>query len=67
MHYDEPISLFHVKQPHDSYLTVVVITGLPFRGDQLYSVGLQKLTPQHFIACGSDCQSLEKNLNDSDL
>ena len=67
MLYDHTISLLHVKQPHDMFLTVLVITGLPSRGDQPYSVGLQKRAPQHFIACDRDCQRLEKHLNVSDL
>ena len=50
MLYGHLISLLHVKQPHDSFLTVLVITGVPSCGDQPYSVGLQKLTPQHLIA-----------------
>jgi hypothetical protein len=41
--YGHPFSLLHLKQPHDSFLTVLVITGVPSRGDQPYSVGLQKL------------------------
>jgi len=48
--YDHTISHLHVKQPHDSFRTVIVVTGVPSRGDQPYSVGLQKLAPQHFIA-----------------
>ena len=43
MLYDHPISLLHVKQQHDSFLNVLVITGVLSRGDQPYSVGLQKL------------------------
>jgi len=50
MLYGHPISLLHVKQPLDSFLTVLGITGVPSRGDQPYSVGLQKLAPQQFIA-----------------
>jgi len=65
--YDQPIPLIHVKQPHDSFLTVLVITGLPSRGVQTYSVGLQKLAPQHLIAGWRDCQGFEKNLDISDL
>jgi hypothetical protein len=45
MLYDHPISLLHVKQPHDSFLTVLVIKCVPSRGEQPYSVGLQKLRP----------------------
>ena len=67
MFHDHPIGLLHVKQPHDSFLTAFIITGLPSRGDQPYSVGIQKLAPQNFIACGRDCHGLEKNLNVSDL
>jgi hypothetical protein len=60
MLYDHPIGLLHVKHPHDSRLTVLVITGLPSLGYQPYSVGLQKHVPQHFISRGRDCQGLEK-------
>jgi hypothetical protein len=65
--YGHPISLLHVKQPHDSFITVLVITGVPSRGDQPYSVGLQKLAPKQFIPRVRDCQRLEKHLNVSDL
>jgi len=50
MLYDHPISLLHVKQQHDSFLNVLVITGVLSLGDQPYSVGLQRLTPQELIA-----------------
>jgi len=50
MLYGHPIGLLHVKQPRDSFLTVLVITGLLSRGYQPYSVGLQKLAPQQLIA-----------------
>jgi hypothetical protein len=50
MIYDHPIMLLHVKQPHDSFLTVLVIKGEPSRRDHPYSVVLQKLAPQHLIA-----------------
>jgi len=50
-------------QLHDSFLTVLVITCLPSRGDQTYSVLLQKLAPQHFISRVRDRQGLEENLN----
>ena len=45
MLYDHPISLLHVKQPHDTFLSVLVITGLPSRGDLPYGVGIQELAP----------------------
>jgi len=48
--YFHPISLLLGKQPHDSFLTVLVITGVPSRGYQPSSVGLQKLAPQLLIA-----------------
>jgi len=67
MIYDHPIGQLHLKKSHDSFLTVLVITGLPSRGNQPYSVELQKPAPQHIIARGCDCQGLEKNLNVSDL
>jgi hypothetical protein len=54
--------LLHFKQPNDSFLTLLVIKGVPSRGDQTYSVGLQNLAPQHFIARGRDSQRLELNL-----
>jgi hypothetical protein len=50
MLYGDPIGLLHVKQPSGSFLTVLVITGVPCRVDQPYSVGLQKFAPQHVIA-----------------
>ena len=50
MLYGHPIGLLHDKQPHDSFLTVIVITGVPSRGDHPYSGGFQKPPPQHFIA-----------------
>jgi hypothetical protein len=65
--YDHPIGLLHVKQQHDSFLTVLMIIGVPSLGDQTYSVGLQKLAPQHFISRGRDRQGLEENRNVSDL
>jgi hypothetical protein len=65
--YDHPIGLLQVKQPHDSFLTVVVITGVPSRGDQTYRVWLQKLAPQHFIARGRHRHGFEESLNVSDL
>jgi len=65
--YFHPIGLHHVKHPHESFLTVLVITGVPSRGDQTYSVGLHKLAPQQFIARGRDRQGLEENLNVSHL
>ena len=34
MLYGYPVGLLHVKQPHDSFLTVLVITVVPSRGDQ---------------------------------
>ena len=58
MLYDHPISLLHVKQPHDGFLTAL-ITGVPSRMDQPYCVGLQNLAPQQFIARGRDCQTRE--------
>jgi hypothetical protein len=64
---DHPIILFHVKQPHDSFLTVLVIKGVPSSGDQPYYVGLQKLKPQHLIAQRRDCQGFEKNFDISDM
>ena len=67
MLYGQTISLLHVKQPHVSFLTVLIITGVPSRGDHPYIVGLQKLAPQQFIARGRNCQTLEKHLNVSDL
>jgi hypothetical protein len=42
--------MLHVKQPHDSFITVVVIKGVPSLGDQPNSVGLQKIAPQQLIA-----------------
>jgi hypothetical protein len=50
MLYGKPISLRHVKQSQDSFLSVLVITGVPSDGEKPYSVGLQKLAPQHLIA-----------------
>ena len=64
MFYDHPIGLLHVKQPHDSFLTLLVITGVPSRGDQTYSVLLQKRAPQQFIAGGRDLQELDLNVSD---
>jgi len=56
-----------MKQPYDSFLTVLVITGIPSPDDQTYSVGLQKIEPQKFIAPGRVCPGLEGNLKVSDL
>jgi len=67
MLYDHTIVMLHVKQPYDSSLTVLVIIGLHSRADMPYSVGIQKHAPQHFIACGRDCQGLQKNINVSNL
>jgi len=67
MLYDHPIGQLNVKQTHDSFLTVLVITGVPSCRDQTYSVGLHKLTPQHIIAIELDCQRLEKHLDITDL
>jgi len=66
MLYDHPNSLLLVKHPHDKFLTVLVITGVPSRADQPYCDGHKKVVPQHFIARGRDCQGLDKNLNVSD-
>ena len=55
MLYDQPISLLHVKQPLDSILTVLVITGVPSRGIIPIVSGF-KTCAQQFIACGLDCQ-----------
>jgi len=63
MLYDHPISLLHLKNPHDIFIAVLVITGVPSRGDQPYSAGLQKHMAQQFIALARDSQGLEKNLN----
>ena len=64
---NQPISLLRVQQSHDSVLTVIVITGVPYSVAQTYSVALKQLPTQHFIACGRDYQGLEKYLNVSDL
>jgi len=67
MLYDHHISLLHVKQPHSRFLAVLVITVVLSRGDQPFSLGLQKRPPQHFIASGRDRHELDKNLNVSDM
>ena len=64
--YVNPIGLLYVKQSHDSFLIVLVITGVPYCGNQTYIVGHEKLAPQQFITRGRDRQRLEDNLNVSD-
>ena len=56
-----------MKKLYHRFLSVLVITGVPFRGIQSYSVGYQKLAQLQFIARGRDCQGLEENLHVSDL
>ena len=41
--YDHPICLLHVKQPHGNFLTVLVITDVPSRGDQTLLSGFKNL------------------------
>jgi len=67
MLYDHPIGQLFVNQPHDSFVTVLVITGVTSNGDQPHGVGLQKLAPQQFIACVRDCKRFDKHLDISDL
>ena len=67
MLYVHPIGQINVKQPHDSFLTVLVVTGEPSNVDQPYNVGLEKLAPQLFIACRRGCQRLVNHLDISDL
>ena len=43
MLYGHPIGPLHVKQQQDSFLTVLVITGVSSRGDQTYSIGFKNL------------------------
>jgi hypothetical protein len=50
MLYDHPITLLYVKQLHDSFISLLVITGVSSRVDQPYSVRLQKHAPQQFVA-----------------
>jgi len=56
-----------MEEPHDSFLSLLVITGVPYLGDQPYNVGLQEIAPQHFISRERDCHGLEKYINVSDL
>jgi hypothetical protein len=49
MIYEHPVGLFHVKQPHDSFLTVHVITCVSSLEDQTYSVGLKKMHPNNLL------------------
>ena len=67
MLYDHPLSQLHMKKPFHRFLSVLVITGVPFRGIQSYRVGFQKLAQLQFISRGRDCQGLEENLHVSDL
>lgn len=50
MLYYHPIGLQHVKQPHDGFLTVLVIACVTSHVEEPYSVGLRKLAPKHLIA-----------------
>ena len=43
MLFGQLFGLLHVKEPHDSFLTVLVITGVNSLVDQRYSFGLKNL------------------------
>ena len=62
--YGHPIGLLHVKQPHDSFHTVLVITIVPSRGTP-YIFRLQKLAPQHLIGSSRYWQGFQENLDNS--
>jgi len=65
--YDHPIRMLHVKQPHDSFLTVLVITCVNSRADYSCSVSLQKLAPKTYYCTWRNHQGLEENNNVSNL
>jgi len=58
MFYVHPFDLLHVKQPHVTFLNVLVITVVPSRGVQPYCVGLQKL-------CRNTLLHADANVRDS--
>ena len=62
-----PICLLRVKQPNYGLFTVPVITCVPSRRDDSYSVGHQELAPQQLIASGRDRYLHEENLDVSNL
>jgi len=42
VHYIHPVRLFHMQQPHQGFLAILVITGVPSSGYESHSVGLKE-------------------------
>jgi len=60
LHYLHPVSLFHMQQPYQCLLTLVVITRVPRIRYESDSVGLQETFTTYLIACWRDRNRLEK-------
>ena len=67
MLYLHPVNLLHEQQPHIGLLIAPTINFVPSRRDLSYSVRLQELNSQQFIARGCDGKWLEDNVDVSDV
>jgi len=56
-----------VQEPHQSLLTVILITAVSARGYQTDGARFQKLLSQHLVTGTGDCVCLEENLDISYL
>jgi hypothetical protein len=65
--YTATVCLFHVQEPHQCILPVILIADVTARGYQAYRGRLQKVLSQHLIASASDRVCLEEILDFPDL
>ena len=65
--YSASVRLFHMYQPHQGFLAVIIITAVTSCRYQTYGLGLQKSLSQDFVTCGGDGEGLEENLDVADL
>jgi len=58
-----PVRLFNSQQPHHGLPSVLVITGVPTRRNESYSVGFQNPFVQEIITCRRDRYRLDKDFD----
>jgi len=67
LHDLHPVRLFRMQQPHQGFLALPLIKGVPFRRDESYGVGLPNPFAQDLIACRRDLNHLDKKVDVTDM